>query len=418
MVLHDRLLCVGFALTALTGGLLRLAGVPLARIQAEIFPFLFFLLLVVVLKRRRHSLVRNDLVRVKTQETGTAPAWQVMSGRSSGPAIPLTVVLGGGIIGMIGVLNVRGILPSASTRTPVVMAPLRNDNDGISSRAFARAYELVRLTYELPPLALTHSQIEGAAAGERYFREDRSARLIVSGTPEWLELIPAPGLYAQIFAIDGSAADEVHRSGIPVRREKGEPGLRLAALPERFLVPADPMDLATHFVGWLAGAITRPSARQAALLDEITAPEERLAEDVARRIGQLHEAGLIEGHWRSSTPVMVAHTLRAALLVTEGIGLGAGGDRKSPAALYEAAMTLKKVRRWVRKKYEPELYATVLNDSAVLVFLTDNDQGDRAEAVRWLWDAAATESSPGHPVRAAAIALGNLAAVEQSGLMD
>ena len=79
-------------------------------------------------------------------------------------------------------------------------------------------------------------------------------------------------------------------------------------------------------------------------------------------------------------------------------------------------MTLKKVRRWVRKKYEPELYAAVLNDSAVLVYMTDNDEGDRAEALRWLWDAAQTENPAGRPVMAARAAIQNLVEIERRGM--
>lgn len=333
----------------------------------------------------------------------------------TGRVAPRSVVLPAVLIGALGALNVRGHLPTIVGDAEVVLAPLRDDKDRIAARMFERGFDVVRRTYDLPELKKVRTPVPDASAANVIFETNPATRLIISGTASWLRAYITPQAGSLFFRESAQPTERdtegqrygfiVPRDGVVVRAGPAEPGLYFVIAPEHVTVPGDPSELAQHLLGWISSALSGE-------IPDGTDPEER-ARDFAVRNAALFEAREVRGRWRSAMPTITADLLRASLLVAEGARPG----ERNLAALVEAARLLGSARRWVREKYEPELYAAVLNDSAVLVFLIDNDRGDRAEAMRWLWNAAQTKGSDGHPVRGARAAIANIATLESSGLL-
>ena len=338
--------------------------------------------------------------------------------------VPPVLLLGAGAFWLLGSLNVRGYLPSVFSTPGVYLAKVDGDTSDLEARAFERRYRDVARTYSLPALEMVHRRFDSAAEASAWLNSRELGASLLAGNQRALRLYLSPKAGEQLAAgeavtpLSNEAHAEARKLELPL--DGRVRGLRLAAsdlvlavgvIPEFVSLPNHAPELVQHYVGWLSRALR---------IDLLTVEEGSLTDDshqelLALQRDALNEAMMVEGAWSSYTPTGFAQMMVATGYLLQASASDVDGYQSGVLQLVRVAYARSK--RLMRVKFDPEAYAVLLNNDAVVRILQSESEGERRDVRRLLWEAASIRDAKGGVVLGAKLALLNLVLMERKGIV-
>ena len=318
----------------------------------------------------------------------------------------------------------RGYLPSLFTTPGVYLAKVEGDTSDLEARAFERRYRDVSRTYSLPTLEMVHRRFDGADDASKWLNSRELGVSLLAGNQRALRLYLAPKAGEQLAVGEVSAplSNEAHAEArkLQLVLDGRVRGLRLPAsdlvlgvgvIPEFVSLPNHAPELVQHYVGWLSRALR---------VDLLTFEEGSLTDDshqglLALQRDALNEAMMVEGAWSSYTPTGFAQMMVATGYLLQATSSEVDGYQSGVLQLVRTAYARSK--RLMRLKFDPEAYAVLLNNDAVVRILQSESDGERRDVRKLLWQAAGIRDAKGGAVLGAKLAILNLVLMERKGIV-
>lgn len=314
---------------------------------------------------------------------------------------------------LAGAVHVRALVPPSLLSYGGYLSRLDGDPDASAGRELYRRFNQISEIHGLTALHLIQRRFEGDGSMQ-WLRERENASLLISGTPEWLQVtMRMPGT-AESTALKEAGASPALAAQWGVRLDidgYAVPGghaaeeLVLATAPSVMELPGEPKELSRHFLAYFSQALApiEELVRKASATFGIAVPPRATPQSAAlaaaARQHYLLTAAAFEGAWRSAAPRGTALFVAGSLELLGSID-GEPGSLGCARALFADAAG------FVQKKYAPDLYAAIFNNAALAMVLEGPDR--LADAVEHFRRAAAVRRRDGTVPPASRIALLNL----------
>lgn len=322
--------------------------------------------------------------------------WGVL--RQFGVNVPKLVFFAALVLWLLSGLHLKGLLPDFSAGEKVYLTRLQDDSRGEMELALLSGYNRIAPKGGILP-SLEHLPREFTKGEARaWLKNYPEALFIVSGERDWLDVYLPEKIFSEIPRIEFSSREEKKLESLglssgdvlPVRIQGYPVTFAVGKLPSEISLATRPLDLAIHYLPWLAQALRTGSDFENSMA------ERKIAFDHARSV---------EGLWRGLEPVALAnYGLGSAYLLSalnqeeyEGVGL-----QCAKSAFAEAAAQ-------AVKSEHPELFALIFNNAALARIASSHSHRGFRKAKFWLWDAITTPKV----TRASRIALYNLLLLEE-----
>lgn len=336
--------------------------------------------------------------------------------------VPLTIILA---CWLTAAIHVRGYFPHQLGRSTVYLARLNNDKSELKARELYRTYNEVANAYSLPLMSMVQREFTSLDEARSWLDARPTAAFLVLGEPNWLRVLlqHRVSLVEPVVVNSPVLSEGVSSSGehalrteavyygidleaqaAVVRSNGSDLALVITRTPDSIRLPAEPSDLARHYLGWLAKGLDKPSATNPSA--------ETLELQRAQRDDAFSSAANIRGQWRTFAPVSLARFFRGQL----ALGAGLSGGRTEYGEVRCAVKHLAQAKKALQVKFDPELYSAILNNLGVSLITMNHEAATITDARRALAVASTVTEATGVPTYSARLALLNLLMLDRAGL--
>lgn len=347
-------------------------------------------------------------------------------------ALPFKLCLLMALVGLLAAASIRGLISFSGGRGRLLIADLGLGIDDKSYRELVNRQKEIAKAYNLPLPEVLLRHFSSSEEAVLWHDSTHPAAVLLSGNADWYRVnIPGSGFSllrqlsqqqtkepslskAELAAWGLSAAQPLEELTLP-----GYPSsLLLVYAPESLGLPAEPKELARHYLAWLSAATLAPLETKGDFAASLSAgnlsKELKPQLALARMEDAWSQAENLTGQWKTPEPLLFARVALSNIYLQQYIR---NFSAANSAALDYIVSDLSRSLRMLRKADALELQAVIRNSLALTRVLQAKEEEDFVKARREFLQAAALTNSQGRPTLGAKVALFNLRQLEKDGVL-